>query len=116
MNKTYTDKYLIHDITNKAFRLKYGAKRKSKKKGQKPKKYHKSKKERQEWRRNLTPDEQEAYIERKQAKKAEQRENQPKQPLRYNPKYSWMTEGVNEGNRAKWWAMIKKKNPWLKVA
>lgn len=49
----YTDKYLIHDISNKAFKLKYGAKRKSKKKEQKPKKYQNSKKERQEWWRNF---------------------------------------------------------------
>ncbi len=116
MNKTYTDKYLIKDISNKGFRLKYGAKGKSKKKGQKPKKYCKSKKERREWWRNLTPEQQAAQIEKWQAKKAERRENEPERVLKYNPKYPWMTEGVNADNRDKWLAMIHKKNPWLKVA
>lgn len=113
---TYTDKYLIKDISNKAFRLKYGAKRKSKKKGPKPKRQGKSKKERQEWWRNLTPDQQQEYIEKKQAQKAERRKNEPERVLKYNSKYPWMTEGVNESNRADWLAMIAKKNPWLKVA
>ena len=112
----YTDKYLIHDISNKAFKLKYGAKEKSKKKGQKPKKLNKSKKERQKWWRNLTSEQQQEYIEKKQAQKAKRREIHPLKELEYNPKYPWMTEGVNDTNRAEWWAMILKKNPWLKVA
>ena len=48
--------------------------------------------------------------------KAERRENEPERALKYNPKYPWMTEGVNADNRDKWRAMIHKKNPWLKVA
>ncbi len=116
MNKTYTDKYLIKDISNKGFRLKYGTKGKSKKKGQKPKKYCKSKKERQEWWRNLTPDQQAVQVEKWQAEKAERRKNEPERVLKYNPKYPWMTEGVNADNRDKWLALIHKKNPWLKVA
>ncbi len=116
MNKTYTDKYLIKDISNKAFRLKYGTKVKSKKKRQKPKKYHKSKKERQEWWRNLTPEQREAQIEKWQAQKAERRKDEPKRILKYNPAYPWLTEGVNDSNREQWQKMIAKKNPWLKVA
>ena len=61
----YTDKYLIKDISNKGFRLKYEAKGKSKKKAQKVKKYHKSKKERQEWWKGLTPEQQQEYIEKR---------------------------------------------------
>ena len=116
----YTDKYLIHDIINKAFRLKYRAKGKSKKEVRKHKKQHKfcktTKKERQEWWRNLTSEQQQEYIEKKQAQKAKRRENEPERVLRYNPKYPWLTDGVNESNRADWLAMIHKKNPWLKVA
>ena len=109
MNKTYTEKYLIKDITNKAFRLRYGTTAKSKK-------YHKTKKERQKWWRNLTFDQQAKQIEKWQAQKAERRENEPPRLLKYNLAYPWLTEGVNESNRADWLAMIKKKNPWLKVA
>lgn len=112
----YTDKYLIKDISNKAFRLKYGAKGKSKKNGQKPKKYHKSKKERKEWWRNLTPDQREEQIKKWQIQKAEMRKSLPERVLKYNPEYPWMTEGVNDGNREQWLAMIHEKNPWLKVA
>ena len=112
MNKTYTDKYLIKDITNKAFRLRYGTTAKSKNKPR----YCKTKKERRKWWRNLTPEQREAQIEKWQAQKAERRENEPPRVLKYNPKYPWMTEGVNADNRDKWLAMIHKKNPWLKVA
>ena len=111
----YTDKYLIKDISNKAFRLKYGAKSKKSIK-KKVKKWNKSKKERQKWWRNLTSDEQQVYIEKKQAQKAEERKDQLERVLRYNPKYPWLTEGVNDTNKAEWWAMILRKNPWLKVA
>ena len=77
---------------------------------------HKTKKQRRQWWNSLSLDEQQEYIERRQAKKAKQRKNKPPRVLRYNPEYPWMTEGVNESNRANWLAMIHKKNPWLKVA
>ena len=112
MKKTYTERYLIQDITNKAFRLRYGTTAKSKNKPR----YCKTKKERRKWWRNLTPDQQASQIEKWQAIKAKKRKYQPKRVLRYNPEYPWMTEGVNEGNRKQWQKMIAKKNPWLKVA
>ena len=75
---------------------------------------YKTKKQRQQWWKALSLDEQQEYIERRQAKKAKQRKNKPLRVLRYNPEYPWMTEGVNESNRDDWLAMIHKKNPWLK--
>ncbi len=115
MNLTYTERYLLKDISNKGFRVKYGVKsEKSVKK--KTKKWNKTKKERQEWWRNLTPEQQATQVEKWQAKKAKRRENEPERVLKYNPKYPWMTEGVNADNREQWLAMVHKKNPWLKVA
>jgi len=75
----------------------------------------KTKAQRQEWWKNLTEEERTEYIERRQAKKAEQRAKRPPVVLKYNPKYPWITEGVNKGNRERWLAMIHKKNPWLKM-
>ena len=116
MNKTYTERYLIKDISNKGFRVKYRAKVSSKKEARKHKFHRTTKKERQEWWRNLTPEQQSEYIEKKQAEKAKRRENEPERALRYNPEYPWLTEGVNDSNREQWQEMIAKKNPWLKVA
>ncbi len=83
----------------------------------KPKTYqYKTKKQRRQWWNSLSFYQQQIYIEKRQAIKAKRHKNQSKRVLRYNPEYPWMTEGVNETNRAQWWAMIKKKNPWLKVA
>ncbi|HDY88131.1 MAG TPA: hypothetical protein ENH82_08475 [bacterium] len=73
-----------------------------------------SKAERQQWWKSLSLDEQQDYIERRQAKKAEQRKNRPKRVLEYNPAYPWMTEGVNDSNREQWLRAIHKKNPWLR--
>lgn len=77
---------------------------------------YKTKKQRRQWWNSLSLDEQQKYIERRQAKKAKQRKMYPKPPLRYNPEYPWMTEGVNADNKEQWLAMIHKKNSWLKVA
>ena len=76
----------------------------------------KTKKQRRQWWKSLTPEQQQAYIEKRQAKKAKERKNRPKRVLRYNPEYPWLTEGVNDTNREQWKAMIRKKNSWLKVA
>jgi len=76
----------------------------------------KTKAERQQWWNNLTPNEKEIQIKKWQAQKAKKRKFHPLPELEYNPKYPWLTEGVNDSNRAQWWAIIKKKNPWLKVA
>ena len=76
----------------------------------------KTKKKRQQWWNNLTPEQQDQQIEKWQAQKAKVRKLLPDKILEYNPEYPWMTEGVNDTNRAEWWAMINKKNPWLKVA
>jgi len=121
----YTDKYLITDITKKAFKLKYNIKSKKAKKRERIEKkrcenqkrpFLRTKKERQEWWRNLTSDQQAAQIGKWQAQKAKRRESEPERVLRYNPKYPWMTGGVNDSNREQWLATIHKKNPWLKVA
>ena len=77
---------------------------------------YKTKKQRRQWWKSLTFYQQQVYIEKRQAIKAERRKNQPKRVLRYNPEYSWLTEGVNDNNREQWEKMIAKKNPWLKVA
>lgn len=82
----------------------------------KAKKWDKTKKQRQEWWAGLTFEQKGKWIEKWQAQKEERRKHLPPRELRYNPKYPWVTEGVNSTNRGKWWAMIKKKNPWLKVA
>ncbi len=74
-----------------------------------------SKKERQAWWANLSDSERQQNIERWQKRKAERRAMRPPKELKYNPKYPWMTEGVHEGNREQWRAMILKKNPWLKI-
>ena len=76
----------------------------------------KTKKQRQQWWNSLTPDEKDVQIKKWQVQKAKRRKIKPVQELKYNPKYPWMTEGVNPKNRKNWLAMIKKKNPWLKVA
>ena len=77
---------------------------------------YKTKKQRQQWWKSLSLDEQQEYIERRQAKKAKQRKMRPERLLKYNPAYPWLTEGVNKSNRDDWLVMIHKKNPWLKVA
>ena len=115
MNLTYTERYLLKDISNKGFKSKYGVKSK-KSTNKKTENWNKTKKERQEWWRNLTFDEQQAYIEKKQAQKAERRKIYPIKEAEYNPKYPWSTEGVNDTNREQWRAMIDKKNPWLNAA
>ena len=117
MNLTYTERYLVKDLSKKGFKAKYKVKGKKRKKvAEKPKtgkKWNKTKKERQEWWRNLTLEQQSEYIRSRQARKAEERQDQPERALKYNPKYPWLTEGVNESNRDDWLAMIHKKNPWL---
>lgn len=85
------------------------------------KKKWKTKKQRQQWWKSLTLDEQQEYIEKRQASKAKYRKNNPKQSkkddYRYPSKiYPWLIEGVNDSNREQWQKMIAKKNPWLKVA
>ena len=75
-----------------------------------------TKKQRQQWWKLLSLDEQQAYIEKRQSKKAKRRKNQPERVLKYNPEYPWLTEGVNDKNREQWQEMIAKKNPWLKIA
>lgn len=76
----------------------------------------KTKAQRQQWWNNLTFDEKETQIIKWQCQKEKRRKINPVPELKCNPKYPWMTEGVNGKNRKKWLAMIKKKNPWLKVA
>ena len=76
----------------------------------------KTKKKRRQWWNRLTPEQQEKQIIKWQAQKAKSHKLLPDKILKYNPEYPWMTEGVNDTNRAEWWAMINKKNPWLKVA
>lgn len=73
-----------------------------------------SKKDRQDWWNSLTLEQQGTYIINRQNRKAEQRKDRPLRELRYNPKYPWITEGVNASNRAAWLTMIFKKNQWLK--
>lgn len=80
------------------------------------KRYAKSKKQHQRWWKSLTLEQQEDYIKSIQAKKAKRRQLNPPKDLEYDPKYPWETEGVNSKNRAQWLRMIKKKNPWMKVA
>ncbi len=70
---------------------------------------------RRQWWNRLTPEQKENFIEKRQAQKAEYRKLNPPKELMYNPQYPWMTEGVNDTNRKKWLANIKKKNPWLSV-
>jgi len=77
---------------------------------------NKAKKLRQKWWRSLTPEQQGQQIIKWQAQKAKRRENIPLIVQKPLAGYPWLTEGVNDTNRAEWWAMILKKNPWLKVA
>ena len=79
-------------------------------------KYYKNKSERRKWWSNLTAGQQQTYIEQRQAKKDEYRKNHPKELLRFNPKYPWMTDGVKPANKAQWLKTIETKNPWLSVA
>lgn len=79
-------------------------------------KQYKTKKQRQQWWSNLTWTERDEYIKSRQAKRTKQRKDRPLRPKIFNPEYPWLTEGVNEGNREQWLAIIHKKNPWLKVA
>jgi len=76
----------------------------------------KTKAQRQQWWDNLTPDKKETQIIKWQRQKAKKRKLYSEKKLKFNPKYPWMTTGVNDKNRKKWLAMIRKKNPWLKVA
>ena len=75
-----------------------------------------TKKQRQQWWNSLSLDEQQEYIERRQAKKTEKRKNEPERVLKYIFKYPWTIEGVNADNKEQWLAIIHKKNPWLKIA
>lgn len=69
----------------------------------------KTKSERQAWWRALSPEEQEDYIKRRQAKKAAHRERSG-----YTPEVTgFEATGVNPGNRAEWQALILKRNQWL---
>ena len=70
-------------------------------------------KQRQQWWNGLTSEQQADHIKKRQAQKAEARKLNPPKELEFNPEYPWLTEGVNDTNRKKWSAMIKKKNPWL---
>lgn len=73
----------------------------------------KTKKQRQQWWNSLTPKQQADHIKKRQAQITEARKLNPPKELMCNPQYPWMTEGVNDTNREQWWAMTKKKNPWL---
>ena len=106
--RTKTDRIIQSaSISNKAFKRKYGLKSK--------KAIIKTKKQRQQWWRDLTSEQQGEYIEKQQAKKAKWRSHEPPRVLKYSSKYPWRTEGVNDKNRAQWLAVIHKKNPWLKT-
>ena len=74
-----------------------------------------TKAERQAWWNGLSPQEQQEYIERKQARKTAWREKHPKEEPAYNPKYPWATNGIDDSNRAAWQKVILKKNPWLNL-
>ena len=67
----------------------------------------KTKAQRRTWWNNLTPQQQQAYIERKQAEKSQQRaETHYESPCPDFPE-------INDSNRADWQARIKKLNPWV---
>lgn len=71
MAQTDWQKALCKGISTKAFRRKYGAKKKTKKQA---KKHYKTKGQRREWWYNLTPAQQAEQIEKWQAQKALKRE------------------------------------------
>ena len=75
---------------------------------------NKTKKQCQQWWKDLTLKQRGEYIEKKQAQKAERRKLEPPRILKYSSKYPWRTKGVNSKNKKQWLAMIHKKNPWLK--
>lgn len=79
----------------------------------KHKTYRKSKEQRRKWWFSLTPEQQGEYIKRRQAKKTKERAKMPKRVQKYDEKYPWVTEGVNESNREQWFSLILAKNPWL---
>ena len=84
------------------FKAKYGAQKKS------PSFFaQKTKASRRAWWASLTLEQQQAYIEKRQAQKNEQRQGQSSCPV-----FPEINE-INESNRAEWQARIKKLNPWV---
>ena len=68
-----------------------------------------SKAERRAWWRNLSPEQQQEYIERRQSQKAEQRKNSS-----YVPEVTgFEATGVNPDNRAEWRELVLERNQWL---
>lgn len=72
-----------------------------------------TKAERVAWWKSLSPQEQEAYIARRQERKTAWRKKHPAKVQIYDPKYPWATEGVSESNREQWQRTILAKNKWL---
>ena len=81
------------------------------KKKQSKKKKRKTKKQRQAWWNSLTKEEKRLQIAKWKAKK--DAEVKPEKKLEYDPKYPWVTEGVNEENREQWQQTILNQNPWF---
>ena len=77
---------------------------------------NKTKRQRQQWWKSLTLEQQSQQIEKWWAQKAIKRENMPLMAQDVVPGYPWLTESVNDTNKAQWMAMVLRKNPWLKVA
>lgn len=69
MNKTYTERYLVNNLSNKAFKRKY-----------KPK----SKKERKAWWNSLSDKERSEYIEHQKNKKAQKRLNMSETVIKWS--------------------------------
>ena len=96
MSWTMTNKEKRYDKqATGVFKQKYGKESKFK---------HKSKKERQQWWADLTDDEREAYIVKKNKEKA----NRPARPSNCPVYGPW-----NDTNRHKWRKKVLKLNPWL---
>jgi len=72
-----------------------------------------TKAERVAWWKSLSPQEQEAYIARRQERKTAWRKKHPAKVQIYDPKYPWATNGIDDSNRAAWQKVILKKNQWL---
>lgn len=72
-----------------------------------------TKEQRRQWWFSLSDDEKESYIARRQQRKTEWRKLHPKKEPVYDPKYPWVTLGVDDSNREQWQSVILSKNPWL---
>jgi len=73
-----------------------------------------TKRQRRKWWNSLSDEQRQSQIAKWTAKKNKM--VKPERILAFNPKYPWMTEGVNDSNREAWIRTIKRKNPWLKIA